>query len=60
MFDTEDKVHFLNPNGISPYQPEISTLLDNGSEGELFDHYLAHQLKLPIFRLNKIPLPGER
>ena len=35
----------------------ISTLLDNGSEGELFDHSLAHQLKLPIFKLKKkIPL----
>ena len=35
----------------------ISTLLDNGSEGELFDHSLAHQLELPIFRLKrKIPL----
>ena len=35
----------------------ISTLLDNGSEGGLFDHSLAHQLKSPIFRLRKkIPL----
>jgi len=29
----------------------IFTLLDNGSEGELFDHSLAHQ---PIFRLKKM------
>jgi hypothetical protein len=39
------------------HSQSISTLLDNGSQGELFDHSLAHQLILPIFRLKKkIPL----
>ena len=31
----------------------IQTLLDNGSEGELLDHSLAHRLKFPIFKVKK-------